>query len=142
MKFTRNKFFEIWKIFKVEKNPLLSRKLGIFLTAKGSPIFLIFFLNCSLGEINFLKFRTFCIFCPESGKKSTFVPKIGDFAYRKRFSDLAENWLIWSSDRMTKSTITVFRENFLMGLKMDFEFFEVGQIYLRFPAKKFFSWDF
>ena len=43
---------------------------------------------------------------------------------------------------MTKSVFTHLRENFLMGLKMDFEFFEVGQIYKRFPAKKFFSRDF
>ena len=38
---------------------------------------------------------------------------------------------------MTKSIFGDKRENFLMGLKMDFEFFEVGQIYKRFPAKYF-----
>ena len=37
---------------------------------------------------------------------------------------------------MTKSVFTDKRKNFLMGLKMDFEFLEVGQIYKRFPAKK------
>ena len=131
-----------FRFSQLEKIPLLSRKLGIFVVKKVAPIFFIFFFNCSLGKIIFLKFRTFCIFCPESGKKSTFVPKIGDFADRKRFSDLAENWLRWSSDEMTKSVFTHKRENFLMGLKMDFEFFEVGQIYKRFPAKIFFSRDF
>ena len=50
--------------------------------------------------------------------------------------NLAENWLRWSSDGMTKSIFTVKQENFLMGLKIDFEFFEVGQFYWRFPAKK------
>ena len=40
---------------------------------------------------------------------------------------------------MTKSIITVKRENFLMGLKIDFEFFKVGQFYLGFPAKKFYK---
>ena len=29
-----------------------------------------------------------------------------------------------------------------MGLKIDFEFFEVGQIYKTFLAKKLFVWDF
>ena len=28
----------------------------------------------------------------------------------------------------------IFEKNFVMGLKMDFEFFEVGQIYKRFPV--------
>ena len=31
------------------------------------------------------------------------------------------------------------RENFLMGLKFEFEFFEIGQIYKRFPAKNFYK---
>ena len=53
--------------------------------------------------------------------------------------NLAENWLRWSSDGMTKSIFTVKQENFLMGLKIDFEFFEVGQFYWRFPAKKFYK---
>ena len=48
---------------------------------------------------------------------------------KKRFSDFAETWLKESSGRITKSIITVKRENFLMGLKIDFEFFEVGQFY-------------
>ena len=56
---------------------------------------------------------------------------------KKRFSDFSETWLKKSSGRITKSIITVKRENFLMGLKIDFEFFEVGQFYLGFPAKKF-----
>ena len=43
--------------------------------------------------------------------------------------NLAENWLRLSSDGMTKSIFTVKQENFLMGLKIDFEFFEVGQFY-------------
>ena len=64
-----------------------------------------------------------------------------DFFYKlarkKSCSNRAENWHIYSSDRMTKSVFTHKRENFLMGLKMDFEFFEVGQIYKRFPAKNF-----
>ena len=55
----------------------------------------------------------------------------------KRFSDFAQNWLICCSDGMTKSIFTVKRENFLMGLKIDFEFFEVGQFYLGFPFIKF-----
>ena len=58
---------------------------------------------------------------------------------KKRFSDFAETWLKESSGTITKSIITVKRENFLMGLKIDFEFFEVGQIYWRFPAKKFYK---
>ena len=76
-----------------------------------------------------MKFGKFRIWNVPIGKKSTFVPKIGDFGERKRFSDLAENWLRESSDGMTESIFTVKRENFLMGLKIDFEFFEVGQIY-------------
>ena len=31
------------------------------------------------------------------------------------------------------------RENLPMGLKIDFEFFEVGQIYKRFPANNFYK---
>ena len=39
----------------------------------------------------FFVFGKFFDFFSESGKKSTFVPKIGDFRDQKSFSDLAEN---------------------------------------------------
>jgi len=45
---------------------------------------------------------------------------------KKRFSDFAETWLKESSGRITKSIITVKRENFLMGLKIDFEVENLG----------------
>ena len=45
---------------------------------------------------------------------------------KKRFSDFAETWLKESSGRITKSIITVKRENFLMGLKIDFEVKNLG----------------
>ena len=45
---------------------------------------------------------------------------------KKRFSDFAETWLKESSGRITKSIITVKRENFLMGLKIDLEVENLG----------------
>ena len=45
---------------------------------------------------------------------------------KKRFSDLAETWLKESSGRITKSIITVKRENVLMGLKIDLEVENLG----------------
>ena len=45
---------------------------------------------------------------------------------KKRFSDFAETWVKESSGRITKSIITVKRENFLMGLKIDFEVENLG----------------
>ena len=45
-------------------------------------------------------------------------------------------------NKMKKSIFTHLRENFLIGLKIDFEFFEVGQIYKRFPVYNFFCRDF
>ena len=45
---------------------------------------------------------------------------------KKRFSDFAETWLKESSGRITKSIITVKRENFLMSLKIDFEVENLG----------------
>ena len=44
----------------------------------------------------------------------------------KSFSDFAETWLKESSGRITKSIITVKRENFHMGLKIDFEVENLG----------------
>ena len=38
---------------------------------------------------------------------------------------------------MTKSVFTHLQENFLMGVKMDYEFFEIGQIYKGFPVSNF-----
>ena len=60
-------------------------------------------------------------------KKKFFVPKIGGIGWKKSCSDHAENWHIWSSGGMTKSIFTDKRENFLMGLKMDFEFSRSGK---------------
>ena len=45
---------------------------------------------------------------------------------KKRFSDFAETWLNKSLGRITKYIITVKRENFLMGLKIDFKFEILG----------------
>ena len=45
---------------------------------------------------------------------------------KKRFFDFAETWLKKSSGRITKSIITVKRENFLIGLKIDFEVENLG----------------
>ena len=51
---------------------------------------------------------------------------------KKRFSDFAETWLKENSSRITKSIITVKRENFLMGLKIDF-----AQLIKEIPNKNF-----
>ena len=74
-------------MFQLEKNPLLFRKLGVFLGKKVAPIFIIIFLICSLDKINLLKFGKFGIRNVPIGKKSTFVPKIEDFLRAKKFSD-------------------------------------------------------
>ena len=47
----------------------------------------------------------------------------------KRFSDFAETLHIDSTPKVNFLIFGVKRENFLMGLKIDFEFFEVGQFY-------------
>ena len=46
---------------------------------------------------------------------------------KKRFSDFAETLHIDSTPKVIYFIFGVKRENFLMGLKIDFEFFEVGQ---------------
>ena len=48
---------------------------------------------------------------------------------KKRFSDFAETLHIDSTPKVNFLIFGVKRENFLMGLKIDFEFFEVGQFY-------------
>ena len=54
----------------------------------------------------------------------------GDFEKKiirqKRFSDFAENFLRCSSDKINLVIFGVLRENFLMGLKMDFKFEILG----------------
>ena len=40
---------------------------------------------------------------------------------KKRFSDFAETWLIDSTPKVNFLIFGVKRENFLMGLKIDFE---------------------
>ena len=60
----------------------------------------------------------------------------------KRFSDFAQNWLICSSDGMTKSIFTVKRENFLMGLKIDFEVENLGFLGLFFVIADQFTKEF
>ena len=47
---------------------------------------------------------------------------------KKRFSDFSETLHINSTPRENFEIFLVKLENFLMGLKIDFEFFEVGQI--------------
>ena len=48
---------------------------------------------------------------------------------KKKFSDFFQNLHIDSTPKVNFLIFGVKRENFLMGLKIDFEFFEVGQIY-------------
>ena len=57
----------------------------------------------------------------------------------KRFSDFAETLHINSTPQENFEIFLVKLENFLMGLKFDFEFWNFGQIYKRFPAKKFYK---
>ena len=92
MKFRQNKFFCIWKIFEIffgkwKKIHFCSENWGFFVDKKVAPIFIIFFLICSLDKINLLKFGKFGIRNVPIGKKSTFVPKIEDFLRAKKFSD-------------------------------------------------------
>ena len=47
---------------------------------------------------------------------------------KKRFSDFSETLHINSTPRENFEIFLVKLENFLMGLKIDFEFFELGQI--------------
>ena len=61
---------------------------------------------------------------------------------KKRFSDFAETWLKESSGRITKSIITVKRENFLMGLKIDFEVENLGFLGLFFVIADQFTKEF
>ena len=61
-------------------------------------------------------------------KKPLFPRIFGIFLEKKKFSNLAENWLIYSSDGIIFFIFAHKRENFLMDLAMDFEFFEVGQV--------------
>ena len=61
---------------------------------------------------------------------------------KKRFFDFAETWLKESSGRITKSIITVKRENFLMGLKIDFEVENLGILGLFFVMADQFTKDF
>ena len=58
---------------------------------------------------------------------------------KKRFSDFAETLHINSTPQENFEIFLVKLENFLMGLKLDFEFWNFGQIYKRFPAKKFYK---
>ena len=60
----------------------------------------------------------------------------------KRFSDFPETWLKESSGRITKSIITVKRENFLMGLKIDFEVENLGFLGLFFVIADQFTKEF
>ena len=46
---------------------------------------------------------------------------------KKRFSDFAETLHIDNTPKVIYFVFGVKSENFLMGLKIDFEFFEVGQ---------------
>ena len=41
---------------------------------------------------------------------------------KKRFSDFAETWHTCSSDKINLEIFGVWRDNFLMGLKIDFKF--------------------
>ena len=45
---------------------------------------------------------------------------------KKRFSDFAETWLIDSTPKVNFLIFGVKRENFLMGLKIDFEVENLG----------------
>ena len=51
-----------------------------------------------------------------------------DFKVKKRILDFAETWHTSSLDEKKIGKKNFCRENFLMGLKIDFEFFELGQI--------------
>ena len=97
-------------MFQLEKNPLLFRKLGVFLGKKVAPIFIIwkkscsdfyyFFLICSLDKRNLLKFGKFWIRNVPIGKKSTFVPKWGVFRGKKVAPIFIIFFLICSLDKI------------------------------------------
>ena len=56
------------------------------------------------------------------------VEKSGVFHDQKSFSDFAENFVICSSDKINLVIFGVLRENFLMGLKIDFKFEILGNL--------------
>ena len=117
MRFRQNNIFQIWNI----PNSDFSNWKKIQFTLKN----LHFFFKILTGIWHFF-FKSKSLWA-----SGTFFWGEGE---KKSCSNLSENWLRWSSDKMTKSVFTHKRENFLMGLKMDFEFFEVWQIYKRFPV--------
>ena len=53
------------------------------------------------------------------------VEKSG-FCGKTRFSDFAENFVIYSSDKINFEIFGVLRNNFLMGLKINFKFEILG----------------
>ena len=53
----------------------------------------------------------------------------GGWWVEKKFFDFSQNLHIDSTPKDNFLIFGVKRENFLMGLKIDFEFFEVGQFY-------------
>ena len=55
----------------------------------------------------------------------------------KMFSDFAETLHVDSTPQVNIFIFGVKRENFLMGLKIDFKFEIFGKIYLGFPYKNF-----
>ena len=48
------------------------------------------------------------------------------FCGKTRFSDFAENFVIYSSDQINFEILGVLRNNFLMGLKINFKFEILG----------------
>ena len=54
------------------------------------------------------------------------VEKSGVFHDQKSFSDFAENFVIYSSDKINFEIFGVLRNNFLMGLKINFKFEILG----------------
>ena len=152
--FVFGKFFDFFS--ESGKKSTFVPKIGGFWRQKRFSDFAQNWLRWGSDDIIFFKFGTFWIPIFPMGKKSNLLWKIciffskslrasgtfflnqnpyghlalffGGEGEKKSCSNLSENWHRWSSDRMTKSVFTHKRENFLMGLKIDFEFFEVGQI--------------
>ena len=94
-------------MFRLEKNPLLSRNfdfffqipygyLALFSWKKRFSNFYFFLSIWSSDEIKLLKFGTFRIPIFPIGKKSTFVPKIGVFVDQKGSPIFIIFFLIWS----------------------------------------------
>ena len=77
----------------------------------------------------FFVFGKFGISIFPIGKKSTFVPKIGGFRRQKSCSDFFYSFFKMKFSQNDFFEIwKMFEKKICYGFKIDFEFFEVGQI--------------